>query len=81
MATLIQLFDAPEVASWRQANAHLFQSDTSLRWWWRDNRREAVERGAAVLHAGRWLAVEPAMTQLVIEIAQRKARTAVEVAE
>jgi hypothetical protein len=81
VANLIQLFDAPGAASWRQANVHLFASDTSLRWWWRQHKREAVERGAAVLHAGKWSAIEPAMTQLVIEIAQRNARRAIEVAE
>lgn len=78
MANLLPLFDTPDGASYRQSHTHLFGSETSLRWWWRQHKRECIERGAAVLHAGKWSAVEPTMTALVIEIAQRNARRAIE---
>ena len=77
---LIPLFDVADGSSFRQANPHLFGSETSLRWWWRTHRRECVERGAALFHAGRWCAVEPAMSEVVLDIARRNAQRALEVA-
>lgn len=79
MTTLIPLFDTPDGASWRQSNAHLFASNTSLRWWWRQHKLECIQAGAAFLHNGKWCAAEPAMTNIVLAIARQNAERAVEV--
>lgn len=78
MANLIPLFDTPDGTSWRQSNPQFFASETALRWFWRQHRREVIERGAVVLLNGKYAAVEPHMTTVVMEIAQRAARRAIE---
>jgi hypothetical protein len=60
--------------TWRKRNAHLFQSDQSLRWFFRQHKSELVERGGVVMLAGRWVAVPSVLDALVIELGQAQAR-------
>ncbi|MFO0433162.1 MAG: hypothetical protein ACK50G_01595 [bacterium] len=63
----------PKGQSWREQNANLFPSDTSLRWFTRQHGRRLVEQGALVKLRDTWLACEPAMSDAVLAIARESA--------
>jgi hypothetical protein len=69
MATNLQpLFDRASGGSWREKNCHLFASDASFRWFFRHHKAHLVSSGAVVYLAGRWMGVEPTLTDTMIEI-------------
>ncbi len=73
---LVPLFSGsrcPEGQSWRERNAHLFPTNTSLRWFKRVHERRLVAAGALVDLRDTWHAAEPVMTQEVLAIAREQA--------
>lgn len=76
MSEVIPLWGKDE-NTWRKRNAHIFRSDESLRWWWRDpaHRNEVIEADVVAVIAGRVHVTDaPRLTELVIGIGQRDAR-------
>ncbi len=66
---LVSLWD------WRAANAHLFPSDTSLRWHLRQHRGEYVGAGALLEIGGRHVCDPEKMEQTLREVGMRVAAT------
>lgn len=66
-APLVLLWD------WRAANAHLFASDTGLRWHLRKHRDAYVEAGALLEIGGRLFADPPKFEVVLREVGQRVA--------
>lgn len=75
MSEVMQFWGKTE-ETWRKRHAHMFRSDESLRWWWRDpaHRREVIEAGVVAVIAGRVMVTDPErLAELVIAIGQRDA--------
>lgn len=78
--TLPQKVEAPpsldslqQLEAFQAANAHVFPSVPSLRWFYRQNRAELLEAGAVVELAGRLMINAPVFAQKAIEIGNRVA--------
>ena len=59
--------------SWLEANADIFPSEESLRWFFRQHRQELVETGAVVLVRAAWFANPATLRAAVMNIARRAA--------
>lgn len=59
---------------YRQSRERLFPSEGSMQWFVRNHRAELIERGALLLHAGKWHAHETRFDAFVIEAGQLAAR-------
>jgi hypothetical protein len=60
------------------ADAGLFPSEHSARWWFRRHAMEAVRAGAVIKHRGLWLAEPEKLSLLVAEIGRREALAGVQ---
>lgn len=63
----------PAGQSWREQNAHLFPTDTSLRWFVRQHQERLVADGALSVLRDTWHAAEPAMSDAVLAIGRERA--------
>lgn len=78
--TLPQRVDTPpslkslqQLEAFQAANAHVFPSVPSLRWFYRQHRDELLKSGAVIEIAGRLLVNAPVFTKKAIEIGARVA--------
>ena len=62
-----------QLEAFQAANAHVFPSVPSLRWFYRQHRAELLEACAVVELAGRLMINAPVFAQKAIEIGQRMA--------
>jgi hypothetical protein len=59
------------LSDFQQANAHIFPSDSSLKWFWRVHRAELVATGAIVQLAGRVMVDPGAFNKIALAIGRR----------
>jgi len=69
----VSLNDLQQLEAFQKANAHVFPSVPSLRWFYRQHRDELVESGAVVELAGRLLINAPVFAQKAIAIGSKVA--------
>ena len=62
-----------KLSSYREKRSHIFQSDGSLEWFVRKNRRELIQFGALVFINGQWHANE---TQFDLYVLKQGAESA-----
>jgi hypothetical protein len=62
-----------DIKQFQRANAHVFPSEYSLRWFYRQHRKELIEAGAVVELGGRFLINGPVFAETAIAIGSKVA--------
>lgn len=58
---------------YRESRGSIFPSESSMRWWMRQHREQAVSAGALLMIRGTWFAHAKKLDELVLSEGQREA--------